>query len=150
MIKNETVERPKFLVVREDWSEYKIKKDNSIVKLKASVTDVVDTKKEGKNRLKFEFSSQFFKSPTEDDKGAPSEDVKINPEDVIEDLEVEKINEPMNIYDIPDMFMITMKVRLITLKKTGKYNQKGERIYQYETVCDVSMMKYPDYSPRSF
>ena len=134
-----------FSVVRESWSEYKVVNDGTIAKIKASISEVVDTgQKKGKSqRVRFGFQSQFFKQTTPDDKGEPSETQKTSEEDIIETLQFEKIREPINIYDVPEKFVLLTRTTLKKLRKTRKFNSQGNRIYNYELVCDVNVVAYP-------
>ena len=134
-----------FSVIRESWSEYKLA-NNTTVKVKASISAIIDTgKKKGKlKEVKIGFQNQFFKQSSPDDKGEPSENTKISEEDIVEELEFEKIREPLNIYDVPEDFILLIRTSLTELKKTRKFNSKGSRIYHYGIDCPVSIVQYPE------
>jgi len=133
-----------FLVIREDWSEYKLVTDGTKVKIKASVSDIVDVGKKGKKReVRLAFNNVFYKEVSADDKGEPSENPIISEEDVIQELEYEKIREPLNIYDVPNKFIIIVRTSLTELKKTRKFDSKGNRIYHYGISCLVNVVEYP-------
>jgi hypothetical protein len=134
-----------FLVVREDWSEYKLVRTGEHVKTKAAVTNIIDTgRKEGKKfEARLGFTNMFFKAPMPDDKGEPSADTKIADGDIIEDMQFEKIREPLNIYDVPEKLILIVKGELTELKKTAKFDASGNRIYHYGIACDVSVVEYP-------
>jgi hypothetical protein len=137
--------RLNFVVIREDWSEYRLE-DGSIVKVKASISDIIDAgKMKGKlHELKFVFNNVFFKEPSPDDRGTPSDSPKISEEDIIQDLKFEKIREPLNIYDIPEKLVLLVQVKLTDLKKTRKFDFNGNRIYHCGISCAINVVRYPE------
>ena len=138
-------ERLNFTIVREDWSTYRLKDTGSLVKFKVSMSDLIDTgRRKGKApELNFTSNTVFFKEPSPDDKGEPSDSSKIEEGDIIQDLQFEKIFEPVNIYDVPEKFILLVKQRLKDIKKTKKFDLKGNRIYQSGVECDINIVNYP-------
>lgn len=134
-----------FSAIRELWSEYKVIKDGTIVKVKTSISEIIDTgEKKGKShKVKFNFQNQFYKQHSSDDKGEPSETTKTSEEDIIEEVKFEKIREPICIYDVPDKLVLVTRTVLKALKKTRKFNAQGNRIYNYEVVFLVNQVGYP-------
>jgi len=139
-----TKKRLDFKVIREDWSEYKVE-DGSLVKVKNSISEIIETgrKKGNKKELLFGTNYVFFKEETPDDVGTPSENQTITDEDIDRELKFEIINEPINIYDVPDKFIILQKNTLEKLVRTKKFNLEGKRIYNYTVECAVNVVKYP-------
>jgi hypothetical protein len=136
--------RLSFLVVREEWSEYKLVSDGSLVRTKVAISDVIDTgRKEGKLQVRFAFKNVFFKEPSIDDKGEPSADQKTSKDDEIEEMKREKIREPISIYDVPDKFILLVKAQLTDLKKTKKFDASGNRIYNYGISVSINVVEYP-------
>ena len=134
-----------FVVIRDDWSEYKIKDDGLTVKVRMSLTELIDTgiKKGKASKLKFGTKASFFKEPNPEDKGEPSENPKISDEDIMGELEFEKIREPLNIYDVPDKFLIILRSSLDKIKKTSKFDANGKRIYQFGVENALNVVPYP-------
>ncbi|MCK4474713.1 hypothetical protein KAU30_02625 [Candidatus Bathyarchaeota archaeon] len=134
-----------FTTVREGWSEYKLTEDGSEIKIKVTITEIVDTGiKEGKvHKLRFGTQNLFFKELSSNDKGEPSETPDISKEDIIQDLEFEKVVEPINMYDVPEKLVLLVNSKLLKIEKTKKFSSAGNRIYRTDIACAVSAVPYP-------
>lgn len=134
-----------FIVVREDWSQYRLRETGSLVKVKISMSEIIDTgrKKGNLKELKFGAKNVFYKEPSPDDKGEPSQDTRILPEDVVEKYHFDRVSEPLNIYDVTDRFLILVKPVLKAMEKTKKFNSSGDRIFNYELDCSINVVGYP-------
>jgi len=133
-----------FKVVREEWNKYRLMNGDS-VRIKASLSNltVAEKETEKERELSFDFKNIFYKDPTSNDKGTPSADSKIAPNDVVESVKFEAVSEPMNIYDVPEQYIILIKSKVREIRKTKKFDSQGNRVYGYHVETAVNIVKYP-------
>jgi hypothetical protein len=89
--------------------------------------------------------SQLLKTiPRENDKGAPSTDQTIQKENIVKNIEFERVFESLNIYDIPSVRkLVIIKPILMIFSMTNKFDAKGDRIYRAGFNLAVAPIDYP-------
>ncbi len=137
--------RLEFKVVREDWSQYRLD-DGTILKVKLSPTQFKEhlVEVEGRPPVDVGFNTVTFKEPSDDDTGEPSTDTSITTEDYIREMSFEKIEEIMNIYDVPEKFIVHIRTQVVKVHKTSKFDKNGNRIYNIENKAALSVTPYPE------
>lgn len=134
-----------FNVVREEWNKYRLV-GGGFFRVKASLSSLTAVEaSDGKQELSFAFKNAFYKDPSPSDKGTPSSDPKTTAEDVVETPEFETISEPMNVYDVPERYVILARLKLNEIRKTRKFDAQGNRIYGYNMGSAISVAKYPKF-----
>ncbi len=129
-----------FFIIREEWNRYLLLPDKIPLGIRMSP---VGFNLEG-GKMGVEFSQTLKMSPKENDKGTPSADQSIRDEDIVKNIQFERLFESLNIYDIPAMRKLVMcKPILKTFSMTRKFDSKGDRIYQCEFHLAVAPIDYP-------
>lgn len=130
-----------FFVIREEWNSYGLLPTHDKLRVKVMLSGV---QLAGENQARFEFSQIMKKEPSTDDKGTPSSDQTVTPEDAVEHVTFERIFESLNIYDCPSLRkLIMVKPILVTFTKSSKFDSKGDRIYVLDFRMAVSPIDYP-------
>jgi hypothetical protein len=129
-----------FFIIREEWNRYLLLPDKSPLRIRMSP---VGFNLEG-GKVGMELSQTLKMNPRENDKGAPSPDQTIRNEDIVENMEFERVFESLNIYDVPAVRKLVMcKPILKTFSITRKFDLKGDRIYQCEFQLAIVPIDYP-------
>lgn len=134
-----------FLIVREEWNQYRILPDNAPLRVRISVLSVNAVG----DKVSVEVA-QIIKRPplNTEDKGPPSADQSITDQDILENLKFEKDFESLNIYDLPKLRKIVLcKPTLKTLATTKKFDSKGNRLYQFGFQLAIAPIDYPPENP---
>jgi hypothetical protein len=130
-----------FVAVREDWNTYKVR-NGSTLRTKVMLRGVIRTPETGMLNGQFMPLASLF--PVKEDKGPPSDDQTIRPEDVLGPTAFDIVSEPVNIYDIPaSRQLLFISGFLRTVNKTKKFAKDGSRIYQADFAVAVSQLPYP-------
>ena len=129
-----------FFVIREEWNRYLLLPDKIPLRIRMSP---VGFNLEG-GKVGIEFSQTLKMTPRENDKGTPSADQTIRNEDIVKNVEFDRVFESLNIYDVPTVRKLVMcKPILRTFSITRKFDLKGDRIYQCEFQLAIAPIDYP-------
>lgn len=91
-----------------------------------------------------EFAQLLKMTPRENDKGPPSTDQTIQKENLVKNIEFERVFESLNIYDVPSVRkLVIIKPILMTFTMTNKFDLKGDRIYQAGFNLAIAPIDYP-------
>lgn len=130
-----------FLIVREEWSKYRVLNDETMAKVKLILTAIRETGQEGK--FHYSLKATFIKDPSSSDAKTSAASTATEEPLVEEEVPFEKVSEPINIYDIPEKFILLTKPILSVIKRTNKFDSKGNRVYNIKLDCAVNVVKYP-------
>lgn len=129
-----------FFVIREEWNRYLLLPDKIPLRIRMSV---VGFNLEG-DKMTAEFAQTLKMTPRENDKGTSSADQTIRVEDIMRNIEFDRVFESLNIYDVPTVRKVVMcKPILKTFSMTRKFDLKGDRIYQCEFHLAIAPIDYP-------
>ena len=132
--------------VREEWSVYRLE-GGTTLKVKHSVSMILADKAE--QRTSFSYTNVSYLYAVSEDKGKPSEGA-LQDSDTLGDSKFEVISEPWNIYETEAKTLIFVLPKLKRVRKTGKFNKDGNRVYIYDSEIIVSLMPYPKEGETSF
>lgn len=129
-----------FFVIREEWNRYLLLPGKMPLRIRMSP---VGFNVEG-GKIGVEFAQTLKMTPKENDKGIPSADQTIRGEDIVKNIEFDRVSESLNIYDVPTARkLVICKPILKTFSMTRKFDLKGDRIYQCEFHLAVAPIDYP-------
>lgn len=130
--------------MREPWNKYELA-DGAIVKIKVVVTKVRKKQVDEKSG-EYGFGSQTIAVVLSDEKGPP-ETRAYSPQElqeavIKEDIRYTTISEEWNEYVLDDGARLRLKVTLVRVSKTSKYDKDGEPVYLTETSV-MAQLKVP-------
>ena len=86
--------------------------------------------------------------PVAEDRGTPSTDQSLKPEDILGTVGFEKISEVIDAYDIPEKkFLLLIKSHLMRIVKTAKFDVNGNRVYRLDIALAITNVGYPPDPP---
>ncbi len=131
-----------FIAVREEWNSYKLR-NGSTLKTKVMLRSLLRSPETGMLNAQFVPLASLFPAVNED-KGSPSDDQTIRPEDVIGPTGFDVVSEAVNIYDIPASRQLLLSSSFLrNVNKTKKFAKDGGRIYQVDFAIAVGPIPYP-------
>jgi hypothetical protein len=119
---------------KEDWSRYKLE-DGTIVKIRFILVKTIrqaHLDQFGNPLYDLNSENVVGMLPSKSSLGKPSPPFSQTdlPSSIVEnDMKFETIQEPWNEYHLTDGTVLRVKLALVTIAKTNKYNDHGEPIY---------------------
>jgi hypothetical protein len=121
-----------FVILKEDWSRYRID-DGSIMKVRVAVIDIyrsIQTSNTGYPELQYISQNLVSAIVPEKLRGIPSIQPVDIQNDIPEELRFEELEIKDQEYITPDGFKIIIKPVLQKIFKYNKFNGTGEPVYQ--------------------
>ena len=121
-----------FVILKEDWSRYRID-DGSIMKVRVAVIDIyrsIQTSNTGYPELQYISQNLVSAIVPEKLRGIPSIQPVDIQNDIPEELRFEELEIKDQEYITPDGFKIIIKPVLQKIFKYNKFNGAGEPVYQ--------------------
>ncbi|MFQ5998492.1 MAG: hypothetical protein ACE5KO_04220 [Candidatus Bathyarchaeia archaeon] len=127
-----------FDILEENWSEYHLS-DSSIMKTRLILQKLFKTVQDGSGSITYGFNSSNLISVMcpKSLRGSASITAytpqELNASIVEDDLHYETIKENWNRYRLRNETVISLKLALVKISRTGKFDNKGEPIYLVNT-----------------
>jgi hypothetical protein len=137
-----------FEPLREGWSVYKVK-DESIIRLKLLLMKLFLQGMDETTNARFgAVANTFFTVTAPSSKKGPRSDRTFTPAEVLdaiteEDIEFEMIREEWNEYKLPENVIISAKLVLTQVSRTGLYDAYGDPMFriQHQTLVKAKIPK---------
>lgn len=130
--------RVEFKAIRVDWTVLRLE-NGSVYKVNSPLVNLIPVE----GGTKMEFKPVSYLDPVEEDKGAPSEDPRIQETDYVGDVKFSITKETTDIYETEGRTIVLVSHDVNRLRRTNKFDQSGIRMYTAEIALQGAVVLQP-------